>query len=1306
MLAAMLGIVAANAQGTGTVVVANGTETESDVPINGWYADYYQRSQIIYPASMLTDIVGSEIHGITYYLQTPADEAFDGGVFVVKIGTTSATAFDDAVYIDASSFTTVYTGTLDCTQDELTINFLSPYVYSGESLVIEIAETTPSENYPSATFYGIESEGGSLHGYVSSYYGNSVDDIDDIDVYDFIPKTGFIVPVNCAIPTITSVTPTDVTAVIAWSGDASSYSIKLDNGSWTTVTGNTHTFSDLTSNTQYTVYLRSICGEGDTSMMATTSFRTSCVTQTLPYEEDFTSHTAGSAPYCWTTVLANGTYPKIGNTASSATDGNYLELYGSYSNHLCMIASPILDRNANTLYLSFDAWLSNYTSDTLYVGVIDDVINAATFTSVFSLVGNQNGGTWKNYEINLSTVAAIASSTSKYIAFRFYGSSDYCRIDNIVVSEPPACAKPTDLTLDEATENSLTLSWIEAGSATKWVVKVNDGDWATVTENPYTISGLTANTEYAITVRAFCDPDTSDAVSGTFRTACATEVVTTDDSFEEEFEGITSGIPTCWAQTTTTWKSYATGNTGRGLYFTDYYGHVDTLITPEFNLSALTNGAQLRFWYKIPEEEDWYGDAISATLQVLYRTSTDGEWTVGETLTETVEDWTEHEFVLPASTAAASYQIAFRAVSANDYTDTYVYLDNVTVEAAPTCLRPTSGTITGVTPESAIVNWDAVAGATGYDVAYGETNDVDAATVVSADDATKTLEGLDPETDYYVWVRTVCGSDNANWLALGSFTTDVACAQVTGLSLTEATLNSITIGWTIDDGTGYASTAVIVGYKEADASEWTATEVTGNTFTLDNLGEGETYNFRVINICGTDTANYVALTASSKVCGEVADGSTTISNIPSNIYYNYSYSQAIYTAAEVGDIDTISGISYNFNGSGDPVRTVSVYIADVENASFADGYLDINLFTPVAVDYDWTIANGWSEIVFDTPFIHESGKDIVIAFDDNTGDYESSVTFKAHNGNGYAYSNDYTNSDPENPTGGSATTKVADIRFTANCGGSVQPVTCDVPTGLAANNVTENSAVISWTGNAAEYEVELNGQASTVTTNSYNATGLTAATDYAVRVRALCDGGLTSDWTAVVNFTTLDNGDTPVECDVPTNIVIDQESINTPYAALITWNGTASQYEIEITGGEQPVTSTVSTNSYTFNGVASTTYSVRVRAICDGGVTSDWSAAQSFTTPNGGEPQGIDDVNASYSVNIYPNPAKNTVTISVDGLNGKAQVSVIDMSGRTVMTSTMESDATQLNVSKLAQGTYFVRINGETISTVRKLVVK
>ena len=63
----------------------------------------------------------------------------------------------------------------------------------------------------------------------------------------------------------------------------------------------------------------------------------------------------------------------------------------------------------------------------------------------------------------------------------------------------------------------------------------------------------------------------------------------------------------------------------------------------------------------------------------------------------------------------------------------------------------------------------------------------------------------------------------------------------------------------------------------------------------------------------------------------------------------------------------------------------------------------------------------------------------------------------------------------------------------------------------------------------------------------------------------------------------------------------------------------------------------------------------------------------------------------------------------MSGVNGKVRISVVDMNGRTVATETLEcnSDCTKtMDVDHLAQGAYFVRITGDEVNMVRKLVVR
>ncbi|HOP04388.1 MAG TPA: C25 family cysteine peptidase, partial [Tenuifilaceae bacterium] len=115
-------------------------------------------------------------------------------------------------------------------------------------------------------------------------------------------------------------------------------------------------------------------------------------------------------------------------------------------------------------------------------------------------------------------------------------------------------------------------------------------------------------------------------------------------------------------------------------------------------------------------------------------------------------------------------------------------------------------------------------------------------------------------------------------------------------------------------------------------------------------------------------------------------------------------------------------------------------------------------------------------------------------------------------------------------TSGQATLTVTAYNYgtyqgTLNVGtGPVEPPT--TPTGLAATNVTDNSATLVWnvTSGATSYDVQLRPQGGSwatynVTTNSYVATNLSPVTTYEFQVRAKNSAG-TSSYSSVASFTT------------------------------------------------------------------------------------------------------------------------------------------------------------------------------------------
>ena len=84
-------------------------------------------------------------------------------------------------------------------------------------------------------------------------------------------------------------------------------------------------------------------------------------------------------------------------------------------------------------------------------------------------------------------------------------------------------------------------------------------------------------------------------------------------------------------------------------------------------------------------------------------------------------------------------------------------------------------------------------------------------------------------------------------------------------------------------------------------------------------------------------------------------------------------------------------------------------------------------------------------------------------------------------------------------------------------------------------------------------------------------------------------------------------------------------------------------------------------------------------------------------------PLAIDEYDNA--VGIYPNPNTGSFTIKLKDMN-KAVVKVYSTTGELVYTKNMNSDMTNINLSKYARGVYFVSVVSEDKSYVKKLIIK
>jgi hypothetical protein len=148
------------------------------------------------------------------------------------------------------------------------------------------------------------------------------------------------------------------------------------------------------------------------------------------------------------------------------------------------------------------------------------------------------------------------------------------------------------------------------------------------------------------------------------------------------------------------------------------------------------------------------------------------------------------------------------------------------------------------------------------------------------------------------------------------------------------------------------------------------------------------------------------------------------------------------------------------------------------------------------------------------------------------------------------------------------------------------------------------------------------------------------------------------------------------------------------------------EWEVVVTTAAGTTVSEASTteHQYALSGLTpGTGYVAKVRTVCGDGVYSTF-ASTSFSTLT----VGIDGV-AEPACTIYPNPTSSTTTITVAGVSGKVKIAVIDLHGSELATTTLDctGDCTKsFDVDRLAQGAYFVRITGENVSMVRKLIVR
>ena len=248
----------------------------------------------------------------------------------------------------------------------------------------------------------------------------------------------------------------------------------------------------------------------------------------------------------------------------------------------------------------------------------------------------------------------------------------------------------------------------------------------------------------------------------------------------------------------------------------------------------------------------------------------------------------------------------------------------------------------------------------------------------------------------------------------------------------------------------------------------------------------------------------------------IGEGTNSHGSIPTNTYYNYSYSQQIYTASEMGGGSIIDRIYFQYTYSTAITRNIDIYLGNTTKEVFASGtdYVPIGDMSLVfSGEIAFNNTEEWFEIELNSPFVYDGVSNLVMAFDDNTGSYQSnSNKFKYHSttdGKSLYVSSDGTNYDPSNPVTGTASTVRNNIKFSNIC----TTADCCFPPAFV---ITEVQAMqITFTYEVDDENADLifeykrktddvYNEIENVASSPYTLIGLTPSVEYDIRAKALC----------------------------------------------------------------------------------------------------------------------------------------------------------------------------------------------------------
>lgn len=539
----------------------------------------------------------------------------------------------------------------------------------------------------------------------------------------------------------------------------------------------------LDSGRRYEFYVRAYCATDDQSeWVGPVAFTTLCESYDTPFFESFNDDDADTQKFCWEINDANNDDA----TWSIGEDRALLQTapFSPPSSFNDYLISPaiIMDGSPKELKYKYRADFSFFTGSPRF-GL--EVLMSTTNTnpSSFSVISPLEIFTNSSY-IEKSII--IQATGTVYIAFRvppeFTGGWSILSIDDVSITDAPACPNPTNLVVNTVTTTSANLSWLAGFNETMWNVVVQPAGFGSPTATGVAVSAtnysaidLTADTEYEFYVQANCGDNTSEWVGPIiFRTLCNAFTSPFTETFNSD-----SDSENCWIVVNNnddgeTWElnsgAFPFEGDQAATMFTGTNGqNEDWLISPTI---TITENQRLRYYYRVNDgffTEDLEvllsttGIGLDQFTTVLYDSDND------PILINNIE-YRVKIINFPVG-ITGDINIAFHVpffASTQSFRGQTLAIDNVNIEDVPDCPEPTNIVLNNITDTSVQVAWDANGFETaweisvqpaGTDAPIGDTNP---SFLYNTTTNPFTVTGLDPSTAYDMYVRAIC-TDASEW---------------------------------------------------------------------------------------------------------------------------------------------------------------------------------------------------------------------------------------------------------------------------------------------------------------------------------------------------------------------------------------------------------------------------------------------------------------------------------------------------------------------------------------------------------------